>query len=568
MTDGSGDQLPESASLPEDNRKAAPTGRDHQAFPVLSFDQLDRIKPFGRVEKAHAGKVLFERGERTVDFFVVLTGAIEIYDYDCDGQPNVFTVHRESQFTGELDLFSDRKILVGGRAGSDSEFIRVPRSQFRRLLAAEPDIGHLVMRAFILRRLGFVQGNFGGAVLLGRHDDPQTLHIRRFLRRNGYPVHTRHVEDISTTKLEHYDLAEKDLPTLLCSGEPPLKNPSTLEVAKAVGIVEWPKQKHVYDLAIIGSGPGGLAAAVYAASEGLDTIVLERNAPGGQAGTSSKIENYLGFPNGLSGEELSSRAQVQAQKFGATLALPMTVRGIHNEESPYVIELDECEEVEARSIVIATGAHYRNLELENFRRYEGHCIHYAATAIEGGLCENLEIAVVGGGNSAGQAAVYLSGLAKRVYMLVRGEGLAASMSSYLIDRIEASTSIELICRTEITQLAGEDTLQQVTWHDRSTGESTTKPVSHVFLMLGAVPNTDWLGRTVARDSHGFIHTGSELPSGSWHKSRPPEAFETSLPGVFAIGDVRSGSVKRVASAVGEGSVCVQFVHNTLQEISR
>lgn len=298
MMDQSRDQLPESASLPEDNRKAAPTGRDHQAFPVLSIDQLDRIKPFGRVEKAHAGKVLFERGERAVDFFVVLAGAIEIYDYDCDGQPNVFTVHRESQFTGELDLFSDRKILVGGRAGSDSEFIRVPRSQFRRLLAAEPDIGDLIMRAFILRRLGFVQGNFGGAVLLGRHDDPQTLHIRRFLRRNGYPVHTRHIDDISTAKLEHYDLTEKDLPTLLCSGEPPLKNPSTLEVAKAVGIVEWPKQKHIYDLAIIGSGPGGLAAAVLLLPRGSTQSSWNGTHPVGKRAPVLKLKTTLDFPTG------------------------------------------------------------------------------------------------------------------------------------------------------------------------------------------------------------------------------------------------------------------------------
>lgn len=553
-----------------DNRQAVAQGREHEAFPSLSDQQTERVKKFGVVEELDRGAVLFERGQRSVDFFVVLKGRVEIYDYACDGTPTVITVHGEHQFTGEIDLFSDRKILVGGRMAEDGRVIRVPRAQFRELLAAEPDIGEIVMRAFVLRRIGLLESNLGAAVLLGRRSDADTLRIRAFLRRNGYPVKVLYVdEDAKAADYARQEgIGESDLPALLCAGEAPLKAPSNLEVAKTVGLVEWPDSNRVYDLAVIGAGPGGLAAAVYGASEGLDTVVLERTAPGGQAGTSSKIENYLGFPNGLSGQELAGRAQVQAQKFGATLALPMTVTGIEGTQPPYAIHLAEQEPVRCRSIVVATGATYRTLDVDNYQNFEGRGIYYAATAIEGGLCEGQEVAVVGGGNSAGQAAVYLASRAKHVHMLVRGKELAASMSDYLVQRIKASESISLRCETAITRLQGEDELEQITWHHRATGEETTRPVCRLFLMIGAAPNTSWIGPSLLTDETGFLVTGGDLVEADrWKLDRQPEPFETSLPGVFAIGDARSKSVKRVASAVGEGSVCVQSVHRVLNAVA-
>ncbi|MEO0529785.1 MAG: FAD-dependent oxidoreductase [Planctomycetota bacterium] len=549
-----------------DNRQAAPQGRDHEAFPTLTERQLEQVKRFGHVESLPEGTVLFERGERSVDFYVVLEGRVEIYDYACDGTPTTITVHGESQFTGEIDLFSDRKILVGGRMAEDGQVIRVPRAQFRELLAAEPGVGEVVMRAFVLRRIGLLESNMGAAVLLGRRTDAATLRIRAFLRRNGYPVKVLYVDEDDKAReyAEQQGASDDDLPLLMCAGEEPLKSPTDLEVAQTVGLVEWPSSDRVYDLAVIGAGPGGMAAAVYGASEGLDTVVLERSAPGGQAGTSSKIENYLGFPNGLSGQELAGRAQVQAQKFGATLALPMTVTAIEGEEPPYAIQLAEHDPVRCRSIVIATGATYRTLDVDNYEDFEGRGIYYAATAIEGGLCEGEEVVVVGGGNSAGQAAVFLASRAKHVHMLVRGEELAASMSDYLIRRINASDAISLCCETTITRLEGKGSLERITWHDRKTDQETTHDIGRLFLMIGAKPNTSWIGQSLMADDRGFLKTGSDVVEAQrWKLERPPEPFETSLPNVFAIGDARCKSVKRVASAVGEGSVCIQSVHRVL-----
>ncbi len=364
--------------------------------------------------------------------------------------------------------------------------------------------------------------------------------------------------------MDKHDLTESDLPVLLCHGEDVLKNPSIIDVAATVGILESPDPAVTYDVAVIGSGPGGMAAAVYAASEGLKTIVLESNAPGGQAGTSSKIENYLGFPNGLSGQELAGRAQVQAQKFGATLALPMRVTGITGDGSPYQIHVDAFDPVRCRSIVIASGATYRKLGLHNDDEFDGCGIHYAATAIEAGLCENQEVIVVGGGNSAGQAAVYLSKRTAHVHLLVRGDSLASSMSDYLIRRIDASNSITLHTRTEITALHGNGHLQSVTWTD-ADGNESDHDIEHVFLMIGAVPNTGWVSDRVQTDDKGFICTGAATKEQCrWPLTdRDPGLFETSLPAIFAIGDVRAESVKRVASAVGEGSICIQFVHQVL-----
>ena len=555
------------ASNPSD-----PYERAAQTFPRLSDEQVARAKAFGRIQDLPKGRVLFSRGDRTVDFFLVLEGSIEIYDEAPDGRHNVFTVHGKHQFTGELDLFNDRDILVGGRMGENGRVARMNRAQFRRLLTAEPDIAETIMRAFILRRMGLMQHAQGAVTLVvsREHGVGDGLRVRRFLSRNGYPLRVLELEGdeaAARAALEASGFGPEDLPVVVCGPHRALSKPSNAEVADCLGIAEEIEPGAVFDVAVVGAGPSGLASAVYAASEGLRTLVLEAEAPGGQAGTSSKIENYLGFPTGISGQALAGRAQVQAQKFGARIAVPRTVARLDCDRRPYVLALDNGSEVRAKSVVIATGARYRRLDqLENADRFEGgNGIHYAATAIEAGLCEKEEVAVVGGGNSAGQAAVYLSRFASHVHILVRGDGLAASMSDYLVGRIEASDRITLHTHTEVVALDGERHLERVTWRNRRTGQEETRPVSNLFLMLGAVPNTDWLdGCGVALDDKGFVRVGGAGEDGHprWN-GRAPHMLETSRPGIFAVGDVRAGSVKRVASSVGEGSVVVSSVHQVL-----
>ncbi|MEM8732959.1 MAG: FAD-dependent oxidoreductase [Planctomycetota bacterium] len=549
-------------------RTAVPAGRDDQAFPKLAEEQIERIRKLASEESIEDGALLFERGQRSVDFFVVLEGCIEVFDFNCDGEAQVFVSHCAGEFTGETDLFTSRKALVSGRAKGQTQVLRFGRIDFREMMTAQADIAEIVIRAIIVRRLGILENNLGASYLIGSKHDPLTLKIRRFLRGNGYPTETLFVDETKEQAqeiLSKHGRREEDLPLLLCHGEDVLSKPSLIEVGEVVGILERPSEDEVFDLTVIGGGPGGMAAAVYGASEGLKTLVLEREAPGGQASTSSRIENYLGFPNGLSGQELAGRAQIQAQKFGATLALPMNVIGIDGDRPPYTIRLDGIEDVRTRAIVIASGATYRKLGLENDAHYEGRGIHYAATAIEAGYCENCEVVVVGGGNSAGQAAVFLSNKTEHVHMLVRRDSLAATMSDYLIQRIQASDRITLHTQSEITELGGDHHLEEVTWTHRESGGSETRPIQHVFLMIGAQPNSAFLDERVLTDRNGFICTGpAVVEQGRWLESgRPPELFETSLPGVFAIGDVRSGSVKRVASAVGEGSICIQFVHQFL-----
>jgi thioredoxin reductase (NADPH) len=558
---------PPAAANPSD-----PYERQAQTFPRLSDEQVARAKAFGCVEDLPKGTVLFSRGDRTVDFFLVLEGNIEIYEDGPDGAPNVFTIHGKHQFTGELDLFNDRDILVGGRMGEDGRVARMSRPQFRRMLTAEPDIAETIMRAFILRRVGLMQHAQGAVTLVASRFRAvgDGLRVQRFLSRNGYPLRVLDLEnDASAAQalLEANGLGPDDLPVVVCGPHRVLRNPTNAELAECLGISEEIEPGAVFDVAVVGAGPSGLASAVYAASEGLRTLVLEAEAPGGQAGTSSKIENYLGFPTGISGQALAGRAQVQAQKFGARIVVPRTVARLDCDRRPYALQLDDGSQVQAKAVVIATGARYRRLgQLENFDRFEGgNGIHYAATAIEAGLCEREEAAVVGGGNSAGQAAVYLSRYASHVHVLVRGEGLAGSMSDYLVGRIEASDRITLHTHTEVVALAGERHLERVTWRNRRTGREETRPVSNLFLMLGAVPNTDWLeGCGVLLDDKGFVRVGGAGAEGDprW-EGRAPHMLETSRPGIFAVGDVRAGSVKRVASSVGEGSVVVSSVHQVL-----
>ncbi|MBN8813494.1 MULTISPECIES: FAD-dependent oxidoreductase [unclassified Sphingomonas] len=533
-----------------------PYRREAQTFPELDDDMAGRAAAFGSVEEWPEGGALFERGQRSVDFFLVLAGAVEVLDVDAKGREHVVHVHGARQFTGELDLFNDRKILVSARALPGTRLVRVERLAFRRLIAAEPDIGEVVMRAFILRRVGMMLHGEAGIALIGPAHGAATVRIESFLRRNGLPHRQIDTETDADAGgfLECFRLAPEDLPVVVVRGQA-LRRPSNGQVADALGLTVELDPAHVHDVAVVGAGPAGLASAVYAASEGLDTIVVESIAPGGQAGTSSKIENYLGFPTGISGQALAGRAQVQAQKFGARLLVSRGAVGLDCAATPFVVRLDDGTEIRSRVVVVATGARYRKLDLPRYAELEGNGIYYAATNMEAGLCAGQEVVVVGGGNSAGQAAIYLARSAGHVHILVRGKGLAETMSRYLIDRIEASDRITLHPFTEVTALEGERHLTGLGWTDRKSGEASRRRVGALFVMIGAVPATDWLDGCLDLDPAGFVRTGSG-----------DTFFCSSRPGIFAVGDVRSGSVKRVASGVGEGSVVVSSIHRYLESL--
>lgn len=545
---------PPSALDPSD-----PYARAAQTFPRLPPAMAARVAAYGKEERLPAGTLLFERGQRGVDFFLVLEGSIEIYDIGDDGKPQVFTVHGANQFTGELDLFNDRQSLVSTRTATESRVVRVNRADFRRMVSTESDIGEIIMRALILRRVGLIRHSQGGVVLIGPKRGADTLRLQRFLTRNGHPHRLLDTEEDPDADgfLQCFDLRAEHLPVVI-SDDQVFRNPSTALLADELGLTERIDPTHVHELVVVGAGPAGLAAAVYAASEGLGTLMIEAIAPGGQAGTSSKIENYLGFPTGISGEALAGRAQVQAQKFGARISIARPAAALECETQPYLLRLEDGSIVRARAVVIATGARYRTLDVPDYERFEGRGIHYAATAMESQLCTAEPAVVVGGGNSAGQAAVYLSRSASHVHMLVRGKGLAATMSSYLIQRIEASPKITLHTHSEITRLEGDDGLRTITWTNRKTGEEARLDTRNVFVMIGAAPNTEWLNACLALDSGGFIRTGQDDEGRAL-----TSPFATSQPGIFAVGDVRSGSVKRVASSVGEGSVVVQAIHQYL-----
>lgn len=531
-----------------------PYARPEQTFPVLSIDMAARLARFGTRESLADGAYVFHRGERSVDFFLICAGQIAVIDHKDHGEEQIVHVHRERQFTGELDLFNDRKILVSGKAVGASEVVRISRADFRKMIVAEPDIGEIIMRAFILRRVALMQHHQGAVTLVGPARSADTVRINGFLTRNGYPHRTidSSSDPDAAAFLECFELNASDLPVVIAD-EVILRNPTTHDLADMLGVAVAIDSQRLHDVIVVGAGPAGLAAAVYAASEGLDTLVIESTAPGGQAGTSSKIENYLGFPTGISGQALAGRAQVQAQKFGARLAVSRAADRLECGGDHFALHLEDGTIARGRAIIAATGARYRKLDLPDYARFEGAGIYYAATAMEAQLCADRQVVVVGGGNSAGQAAVYLSRHAAHVHMLVRSEGLAATMSSYLIDRIEASDAITLHPFTEITELAGENHLESLTWRHRQTGGETATPVGALFVMIGAQPCSDWLEGCAALDDNGFITTGDGCTP-----------FETSRPGLFAVGDVRSGSVKRVASGVGEGSVVVQAVHQFIE----
>lgn len=537
-----------------------PYFREAQTFPELKAEMAERIRPYGTEEVLPADTMLWERGQRGVDFFLVLDGEVDVFEENACGEEHVFHTHRARNFSGELDLFNNRRSIVSARAKTDVSVVRVRSADFRRLVSSEPDIGEIIMRAFILRRVGLIRYSQGGALIVGPGHHADVLRLQRFLMRNGYPFRLFDIDDEEDVQgfLECFSIDADSLPVVICPDETILRNPTIAALADELGITEPFEPGRVYDLAVVGAGPAGLAAAVYAASEGLSTIVLESMAPGGQAGTSSKIENYLGFPTGISGQALAGRAQVQAQKFGARLAVSRSVAGLDCSGQPLKLRLDDDRVVEARAVVVATGARYRTLDVPNYATFEGQGIHYAATAMEEKLCHGEEVVVVGGGNSAGQAAVFLARNARHVHILVRSEGLAATMSDYLIQRIDSSPKITLHSHTEITELDGDTLLRKVGWTNRKTGECVARPIGNVFVMIGAEPNTEWLDGCLELDAKGFVRTG-KCADGILRES----PYATSRPGIWAVGDVRSGSVKRVASGVGEGSVVVQAIHQFL-----
>lgn len=540
-------------------------------FPRLTDAQLARVKPLGTVVTYPDGAIVWEQGEEGFPWFVVCSGELEVV-HPAGRLEDHVTTHHAGEFSGEVTFLSGRRSLVRGRAKGPLQALRVEPDKLRVLLQTDSELSDIIMRAFILRRVGLLSAGYGDAIVIGSRDSSATLRLQAFLTRNGHPYKWVDVDrdaDVQTL-LDEMKLDIHDIPILICRGERVLKNPSDAEVADCLGFNPASDPSHVYDVVICGAGPGGLAAAVYGASEGLDVLVVEAGSPGGQAASSSKIENYLGFPTGISGQALGARALTQAEKFGARIVVARGAERLHCDENPIRIALANGESLKTRSIVLATGAAYRKLDVADLPRFEGVGVYYAATAIESGRCGEEEVIVVGGGNSAGQAATYLAKTAKHVHILIRSQDLAASMSRYLIRRIEETPNITLRRQHKIVALEGGEHLEHVTWRDAATGEVSRRPIRHVFSMAGADPNTEWLQGCVALDAQGFVRTGNDLDretlaAEKWPLARPPHLFETSQPRVFAVGDLRSSSVKRVASAVGEGSVCIQLVHRALAE---
>ena len=545
--------------------------RIEKIFPKLTPAQIGRIAAHGRTRSVQPGDVLIEQGDTSVPFFVVITGEVEIVGR-YGASETIITVHGPGEFTGDVNMLSGRRMVVQARVAKAGKVIELNHEQMLNLIQTDTELSDILMRAFILRRVELIAAGVGDIILIGSIHSGGTLRIKEFLMRNGHPYTSIDLErdpDVQNL-LDNFQISASEIPVLICRGQVVLRNPSNQQIADCLGFNESIDQTKVRDLVVIGAGPSGLAAAVYGASEGLDVLVLEASSPGGQAGSSSRIENYLGFPTGISGQDLAGRAYMQAQKFGAEVLIADANRLVC-ERKPYIIEVGSGARISTRTVVIATGVQYRKVPIENLSRFEGAGIYYSATFVEAQLCgKEEEVIVVGGGNSAGQAAVFLAQTTKSVYMLVRSSSLAASMSRYLIRRIEESPKIVVRPHAEIVALEGGDHLESVRWQNNQTGQIEEHKIRHIFIMTGADPNTSWLEGCVILDSKGFIKTGPDLSpenlsTAGWSLSRQPYLLETSLPGVFAVGDVRGGSIKRVASAVGEGSVAVSLIHKVLQE---
>ena len=545
-----------------------------QTWPVLTGAEIDRVRPYGRVRKVERGEILYRPGDVGVSFFILLSAGAEVVQSSIRGERSIAGLS-PGMFTGEAAMIAGQRAVMQVEIVQGGEVLEVRPEDLRTLVARDEGLSEIVLRAFLLRRLMLISQELGNVVLVGSRHSADTLRLREFLTRNGYPYSyvDLDLDDTSQSLLDHFSIAVSEIPIVICNGATVLRNPSTSRLADCLGLNDDIDKGLLHDLIIVGAGPAGLAAAVYAASEGIDALLIESNAPGGQAGSSSKIENYLGFPTGVSGQELASRATWQAQKFGAKMTLARAVVELRCQHRPYELVMEDGTALMARTIVIATGARYNKPAVMNLDHFADRGVHYGATYIEAQLCEGEDVVVVGGGNSAGQAAVFLSQNARKVYMLVRSPNLAESMSQYLIARISGNPSIELLCNCELSDLKGENELEEVSWTNKLNGQVRSISTHHLFIMAGASPNTHWLQGCVALDEKGFILTGRDLPpivgpdrGPRWPLSRPPQMFESSLPEVFAVGDVRAGSVKRVASAVGEGAISVSLVHRALAEL--
>jgi thioredoxin reductase (NADPH) len=524
------------------------------AFPRLSNEMVQRLQSYGREEIVPENTTLYTQGERDTDMFVVLEGELDVWLPSLSGGLKVFARNRRNEFSGELSLLNSQRSVAEVRTTTESRLLRISRKELRLLMRAEGDIANIIVSAAIWRRIGINAEASSGILLRGCAGDADLMRLQRFFVRNYYP---HRIEEIDGNDPGN-DQSAVELPVVVLPDGRRLVRPTIMALADELGITEMPDLHTIYDVAVVGAGPGGLAAAVYAASEGLSTIVIEGIAPGGQAGTSSKIENYLGFPTGVSGAQLASRGHLQALKFGVHFAISRDIVSAQQVDGIHKLTLAGESAVCSRSVVVASGAQYRRLSVKNHSDFENRGVYYAATAMESLLCREREIIVIGGGNSAGQAAVFLSGVAKHVYHIIRGPSLESTMSQYLISRIDKSPHITLYTDSEIETLEGNLNLESVTWTNRKTGEKITRPVTSVFVMIGAEPNSGWLFGTVKLDKKGFVLTGNE----NGFESTP---YATSVPGMYAVGDVRANSVKRVASAVGEGSVVISDVHRYLAD---
>jgi thioredoxin reductase (NADPH) len=539
--------------------------------PKLRDDQIEILRRYGKTRKTEVGEVLFRAGDTSNDFIVVLEGEVEVID-DFAGEARTIGLFHAGRFLGELNMLTGQAMYLTGVVREDGEVLAIPRERLKEVVTEEPNLSDIILKAFLARRAYMMRTGLGLRIIGSRHSNDATR-LREIAARNHLPHVWIELEEDPKAEalLERFGAKLSETPVTIWQGKEVLKNPTNAEFARTTGLkVDAPRER-TYDLVVVGAGPAGLGASVYGASEGLSTLVLESVALGRQAGTSSRIENYPGFPAGLSGFELASRILVQADKFGARSAVPQEAVSLRREDGYYRIELSEGGEVAARSVIAATGARYRRLDVTQLERFEGVDVHYAATEAEVQPCEGEEVAVVGGGNSAGQAAVYLAGRTRRVYLLIRGDDLGKSMSRYLVDRIMNAENVELLANTKVGELMGEDRLEGVVVEDNRSGTRRTLSVRALFAFIGAEANTGWLKRTVELDERGFVLTGSELndsvlDNDAWReRSREPFLLETSLPGVFAAGDVRSGSIKRCTSAVGEGAMAVKLVHQYLAD---
>ena len=545
---------------------------DHdRVFPTLTPAQIARLAPHGRRRAIARGDVLIDVGDRPVPFFVVLGGEVQVVR-PADGSETLIVTHRAGQFTGEVNMITGRRSMARLRVTEPGEAIELARDELLRIVQTDEELSEILLRSFILRRTLMIARDLGDVAVIGSSHSAGTLRVKEFLTRNGHPFHYVDLDRDRDAQemLDRFHVGVADIPVVVCRGEAVLRNPTNAAIADCLGFNEAIDQTRVSDLVVVGAGPAGLAAAVYGASEGLDVLVLESNMPGGQAGSSSRIENYLGFPTGISGLDLTGRAYAQAQKFGARVMIARGAAGLACDGRRYAVTIDGGQQAPARAVIIATGAAYRRPPIENLAAFEGAGVYYAAARMEAQLCAGETVVVVGGANSAGQAAVYLAQTARRVHVLVRRDGLSDTMSKYLIRRIEENPAIVLHPRTEIVALEGDGRLERIRWRDDRTGAVETHTIGHVFLMTGAVPNTQWLRGCVALDAKGFIKTGpdlsaDDLAAARWPLRRPPFLLETSRPGIFAVGDVRGGNIKRVASAVGEGSIAVALVHQVLRQ---